>query len=237
MKKNKCLIIGISIIIVSVVVHPSIANVQPKEEINTEPKDYLIQTLLDIINDADVREIFEQSHTKLIDSNFRVIFQKLIHMCPRVLISTLFTKPKLTKAYLDFIYNNGCEIVKIVGEKDILKVTESINFESSETIIKIKNKIDENPELNTRISTLKEMNKNTKLDLPFQKHPIICAILTIIFTPLIITSEFFFELFSHSNNLFPLLEEFFLLIFELSFSSYLTFMIFFGCIEWPPYPI
>lgn len=236
MKKNKCLIIGISIILVGVVVQPCIANVQSKEEINTEPKDYLIQTLLDILNVEDVKEIFEQSHTKFIDSSFnlRFVFQKLLCRCPRVLFSTFFTKPRLTNDYLDFIYHNGCEIIKIIGEKDALKITESIKFERPETIKKIKNKINENPEINAKILTLKKMNKNSKTDLPYPKHPIICATLTIIFVPLLIASMFFFKLFRNSNDLFPLLEEFFLLFFELSFSFYFTFMIFFGCIEWPP---
>lgn len=237
MKKNMCLIIGITVMLVGVVIQPSIAKLQPKEEINTDPKEYLIQTLIDIVNNQDVKEILKQSDIELIDNNinFRDVFLKLLYGCPRVLISTLFTKPRFSHEYLDFEYNNGCEIVKIIGEEDSSTIIESVKFKNPETFENINDVIENNSDLYGKILTLNSINNDLKLDLPYPKHPIICSTLAIIFLPLIITGMFFFELFRLFNDLFPLLEEFFLLFFDLSFSSFIYFSILFGCIEWPPY--
>jgi len=237
MKKNMYLIIGITIMLIGVIIQPSIAKLQPKEEINTDPKEYLIQTLIDIINNPDVKEILEQSDIELIDRNInlREIFLKLLYGCPRVLISTLFTIPRFSTEYLDFVYNNGCEIVKIIGEEDALTIIESVKFKNPETFENINDVIEDNSELYEKIFTLSSINNDLKLDSPYPKRPIICATLTIIFVPLLIIGEIFFELFRNFNDLFPLLEEFFLLFCDVSFSLFLYFMILFGCIEWPPY--
>ena len=235
---KKTFVIGVIILFVGVCIQPAFATLQPKD-IYVEPKDYLFQTIIDIANNPEVKDIFEKRDSILIESNFelRGNLLKILSRCPRVLISTLFTKNRFSTDYLDLVYENGCKIVKIIGEENTLDIIESVEFKNLEIFEEINDIINDNSELKAKVTTLAGMNKNLKLDSPYQNNPIICAILEIIFISSILKLQLFsaFSFLFYNLNLFPLLREFFLLSLEIKLSLSMHFMIKYECIEWPPY--
>ena len=58
MHKNILTVVGITILFLGVGIQPAIATVESKEDfIDVEPKDYLFQTIIDIANNPDVKDI------------------------------------------------------------------------------------------------------------------------------------------------------------------------------------
>ena len=170
----------------------------PNKKIANESKEFLFQTLIDIGNNQDAQEIFEQFGLLEFNLNLSSIFQKLLLKNPRILISSLFSKPKLKIESLDFLYNNGCEIVNIIGEKDALKIIETVKFRSPATFEKLNDIIEKNPDLKAKNLTLADMNNQIKSGLGFEDHPIICIILVIISIVTIISVWFTFTIFYYS---------------------------------------
>ena len=232
-------VVGIIFLFIGVAVQPSMATIQPKNIAN-EPKEFLFQTLIDIGNNQDVQEIFEQFGLLEFNLNFRVIFQKLLLRNPSVLFSTLFSKPKLTTESLNFLYNNGCEIINIIGKKDALKIIESVKFRNPETVERLNNIIENNPDLKAKILTLANMNNQTKTELGFEDHPIICIILVIILIASIISSWFSVTFCNILYNILPkiggTLLFFTMLLVDLVIGIPLITMFAVGCLELPYYP-
>ena len=56
---SKILVIGILILFIGLAVQPSVA-VDPEKEIKGEHKDYLFQTILDIANNPEVKELLDK---------------------------------------------------------------------------------------------------------------------------------------------------------------------------------
>ena len=92
---KKVLVIGVILLFIGVSVQPSMGTDVP-EKIEVEPKDYLFQTIVDISNNPEVKELFEQVKDKGIvfisDYNFRNVYLKLLFRNPRLFCSLLFTK-------------------------------------------------------------------------------------------------------------------------------------------------
>ena len=57
----KTLVVGVIVLFLGVAVQPSIATVQPEQEINVEPKDYLFQIIINIANNPNVKGLFKQT--------------------------------------------------------------------------------------------------------------------------------------------------------------------------------
>lgn len=239
---KEVLVIGTIILFFGVAVQPSIATIQPEKEIDFEPKDYLFQTIVDIGNNQELKDIFEQIENEIIYINFdfRDIFQKLLIRTPGTISSLFFKRPELSTDYLNLVYNNGCKIVDNIGEEDSFKMVEAIKFSNPELVEKINDVIDNNYELNSRFSTLAEMNNNLKIDSPFFKHPIICATLILIFVSSIIAFKFYQLLLGVLSIFFPIIMEalwfYSLLFYELILFILVILFLSFECIDWYWYP-
>jgi len=157
------------------------------DESDVEPKDYLFQTIIDIANNPDVKNLLEQYEYDLlkvdIDSS---IYRKIIFRNPRLFHSLLFTKPSMSIDYLNKCYNNGIEITKILGENIVIETIESVEVIDMKFFDTLDNIISKDEKLSYRLSTIEIMNNDLKLDSPLKFHPILCAIMILIMIPLII---------------------------------------------------
>ncbi len=233
---KKILVIGIIVLFIGMGIQPAIASVHTTEEINNiNPKDYLFNTIIDIVNTPELKELLKGHDNDLLSINIeRNMNRKLLLGNPRFFINFLFTKPSMSIEYLDKCYNMGIEITNILGENKVLEIIESVEFKNPETFEKINDIINDNSELKAKATKLGEKNNNLKLDPPYQYSPVICAILELLFAPLILGRLFLAFIFSFFP-LFPLLGEFFSISFEIRLNLFMYFMINYECIDWPPY--
>jgi len=186
---KKGLVFAIIILFISVSFQPIIAektvSVEKESDYNNvdfnEAKEYLFQTIIDISNNPDVKNLFEQlkyNHRMFTsDYDYKSAFSQIFFKNPRLLLSILFIKPFITYEHLNKSYKKGIDCVNFVGEKQALELAEGINISNPEIFNNLNRIILNDKKLSDRISTLEIMNNNLKPDSPFQDYPIICAIL------------------------------------------------------------
>jgi len=185
----KTLVVGVIVLFLSVGIQPAFATVEPKEEIiDVKPKDYLFQTIIDIANNLDIKNLLKQYNHKIFtsDYDFKGVFSKLMLRKPRLLLHVFFTKPSITYEYLDKCYNTGIEIINVLGEDKVLEIMVTIEVTNLDVLDEIDNLITNDEELSNKLDTLKEMNEKIKLDAPLRYHLFICSILTIISIPVLL---------------------------------------------------
>ncbi len=200
---KKLIVLSIIALFVSVSLQPIIAekivSVEKESDYNNvdfeEVKEYLFQTIIDIANNPDVKNLFEQLkyNQKIFtsDYDYKSLFYQLFLKKPRLLLSILFTKPSITYEYLDKSYNRDIKCVNILGEKEALEMTYSVKISNPDLMDELNNIIKNDKELSNRILTLEIMNKDLKLEPPFMTHPIICAFMILMCIPIFILLLFF----------------------------------------------
>ena len=172
----KTLAVAVIILFLGLAIQPSLA-VQQETDIDIEPKDYLFQTIIDIANNPDVKNLLEHYKFDLFKVDIdRSVYRKLFFRNPRLMVNMLFTKPTMSVEYLNECYNNSVEIIDNIGEDKALEVIETLNTKDKRFSVELNNVISNDKELSDRISTLKEMNKHLKTDKPFPGVLILCAI-------------------------------------------------------------
>jgi hypothetical protein len=190
MHKKLLTVVGITILFLGLAIQPSIATVQPVEKtIDVEPKDYLFQTIIDIANNPNVKNLFEQNKydSFKVDIN-RSVYRKLLLRNPRLFRSLIFTKPSLSVGYLNKCYNNGIEITNILGEDKAIEIAENVEVADKELFDGLNNIITKDKEISNRIAILNERYKDIKLDTPWD-FPVICTILLLIYFPLVLVAD------------------------------------------------
>jgi hypothetical protein len=233
---KKGLVVVIIVLFIGLASKPAVSKVEPREE-TFDQKNFLFQTIIDISNNPEVNNLFEENKNKdrifNCDYNFENVYPKLIFRNPRLIFSLLFSKPSMTFEYLNLVYNQGCELITIIGEEEALDIIYSVEIRNPEFFNDLNTIILNDEELSNRISKLREMNRELKTDSPFQYDPTICAIIDIVFIPRLIVIGAIILMLSPIYDLFPLLYEFLLLNFELKMGIFLTLLINFECIDWP----
>ena len=144
---------------------------QVEEDI--EPKDYLFETIIEIINNPDIKELIEEYSYNIfkIDYNFKGIYLQILFNNPKLLFSLISPKPKVTYDNLNSAYDDGCEVVDIIGWDKSLEVIKSVKFSNPDIVDEFHNIILDDEELSNRISILEELNEED-----WDDTPIICAI-------------------------------------------------------------
>ena len=136
-------------------------NTTEKEEI--EPKDYLFETIINIANNPNFKDLLEENEHNIIscDFNNKYVFRQLLFKNPELLWSMVLIKPKMTTEYLNNIYNQGIELVDIFGEEKALEIMNSVELTNPELLDDLNNIITNDEELSDRISTLIDLNNET----------------------------------------------------------------------------
>ncbi len=182
---KNALVMIVILLFVGVAVQPSIATV--KQEVDVEPKDYLFQTIIDIVNNPNVKNLLEQYKYELFKVDIdRSVYRKIFFKNPRLFSSLIFTKPSLSIEYLEKCYTRGIEITSIIGEDKALEMIESIRIINLKVFDELSNIFTRNEELSKRISAFQVLNKDG----------LICNILMLIAYPigwLFILMTFFIE--------------------------------------------
>ena len=137
----------------------------------------------------------------------------------------LFNKPSLSVDYLDFIYNQGCDLVNALGEEEVSQLVASIEISNQGIFEELHNIMVNNEELSNRITTLSDMNCESISRTSFEENPIICIILGI----LSVSFGLVFGLFWSIMSIFEQNENVILWILTL-FISYPFFLI--GLVFW-----
>jgi len=205
----KTLAVAVILLFLGLAIQPSVA-VQPDTEIEVEPKDYLFQTIIDIANNPDVKELLEQYNNDFFKVDIdRSVYHKILVRNPRLLFNTLFTKPSMSVEYLNKCYNNGIGITNTLGEDKVIETIENVEVTDTKLFDEFKNIITKDEELSNRLETLKEMNSDLKSVSPFEDHPIICSILFLIYDPvslfLDITGLIFVSFLYNGNLIFTII--------------------------------
>ena len=193
--KKECLVktlaLGVIVLFISVSYQPIIAEetISVEKESNydncsfEEAKEYLFQTIIDISNNPEVKDLLKQSNQRLFtsDYDYKDVFLHLLFRKPRLLKSLLFTRPKMTIEYLDKSYNNGAELINLLEEEESLDMVESVKITEPEMFNELKNIILNDEELSNQIFVLEEMNNDLKFNFERTDFPIICGILELCF--------------------------------------------------------
>jgi hypothetical protein len=197
MKKRiicKTLVVAVIVLFLGVGIQPAIATVNPKEEIiDVEQKDYLFQTIIDIANNPDVKELLEQYKYDLfmVDVD-RSIIRKTFFRNPRAIISSVFMKPSMSIEYLNFAYENGVKIINILGEDHVYKIVESIEVTNPQIFDDISNIISNDESLSNYIEILKNINKELNQNPPLFILPVTCGIFMALFLFIFAINNIFF---------------------------------------------
>ena len=93
---RKVLVVGIIVMFLGLSIQPSIGTEIP-ERIEVEPKDYMFQTIIDIANNPEIKDLLEQTKYELIQiNNNRDIYPKILFKNPRLFRYLIVTKSRLT---------------------------------------------------------------------------------------------------------------------------------------------
>jgi len=206
----KTLVVGVIVLFIGVAVQPGIATVQPEvETIDVEPKDYLFQTIIDIANNPDVKKLLEQYDDDLFKVDLdRGIYRKILFRNPRLFLNMIFTKPSLSIEYLNDYYDNGIMITNTLGEDKVLEIIENVEITDIKFFDEFNNIITRDEELSNRLETLKEMNKDIKLDWPFIGIQIICITLLIIIISVLIPITILMVFLTILDSIFGYISDF-----------------------------
>jgi hypothetical protein len=181
----KTIAIILMLMLIGLVFQPAVSTYEIKNK-ELEPKKYLFETITDIRNNPDVKDFFNNiDHDDInLNINTKAAFFKILLRNPSLITSMWFNRPIISQNYLSFVYNQGNEAVKIIGEEKSVELVNSIAIKNPEIIEDLTYIINNNKELSQRISTLEIMNNELKPDEPFSDTPVICAIfcgLTVLF--------------------------------------------------------
>ena len=218
---KKTLVFVVAALFIGIAVQPGIStNTIPKEEkTDVEPKDYLFQTILDIANNPEVKDLFEKAKNNgnfiSYDYDTRSVLLKVSHKKPWLFASLLFTRPTISYRYLDLAYRQGSKILDIIGEEEALRIINSTNITDPLILNSFSSTIYNNEELPGRITKLIEMSAGENIcimlmllflaTIPlaalaegityFPNNPVLGIILTIIGVPFIYLALIFLILF------------------------------------------
>lgn len=154
----------------SVVGYSSVKNTQ--EEIITDEwdfeycKDYLFETLVEISNNEDVKDLMNSNNQNLFPTNTN---NRLLMPFRR---NT--NRMSLSVEKLDFIYNMGSRVSDRTETEKVVEFIETIRIDNPELSEQFDTIIMNDEELSNRIYTLHEMNLKSEEPTYF---PIICDIL------------------------------------------------------------
>jgi len=172
-------------------------NIQDDDINYLEAKNSLFSLILDIVNEPEIQEFFNNvfenmDFSDVFDSDIELneINNKIRTKNPRLYYSLIFSRSSFTKDYLEKSYKQGIEIINLIGEEDSKKIIKTLNPLNKNEYNDLNKIIFSEEKYKDRIEKLKELNINLKKDEPLEDWPIICSILFAIATPWIFHMRF-----------------------------------------------
>ena len=198
---KKILVAGIIALFIGIGIQPAIANepiIWPKiiKEEDIDNKEYLFQTIINIANNPDVKDLFNKNKAGFVnfDYNSITMYLRLLLKNPRTFLSILFTKPSITTNYLDSTLSKGCKIANTISEDKLYDITKSISINNPEFFEELNSIIIKNEDLSNRVRTLKEMKEELIPMVSSNGALVICLILGLILVPSFITAFIYYGL-------------------------------------------
>jgi hypothetical protein len=177
---RKALVYGIIILLIGIAAQHGTATVQIEKN-DVEKKDFLFQTIVDIANNEDFKNLlFEDKNNGFFldfDNNMRKVYRNILYQNPDLLSLLFLTKNSLTQNKLEFAYEKGLELVNNIGEEKALELIESITITDPTISNGLSDILENNEEINNKIEEIRIMNQELNPSLPFDGNPIICGIL------------------------------------------------------------
>jgi hypothetical protein len=249
-------LIVVSILAVVLLVLGSLSNVvgyqtvqsSNQKMINSEidQKEVLIQTIVDIVGTPELQTFFIQltkewknnQRYSVIDNEPNTLVQNVLKIKERIHFSLLSDKPFSLYRSLIYDYDQGCKIINLLGEKEVITMMKTITFMNPKIINELKNILMKNDNLKEKITRLSVINKEVKADTQSgEQMPIICFTLLILFWSVAIRDLMFSYAFYDVEHTNPILALIFLLIAEMYFiRAMIVFVLagILGCIQyWP----
>lgn len=127
-------------------------------------KNYLFETLIEIYNNEDVKDLINSNNNNPFSINYN-------------------NRISLSVEKLDFLYNMGIKLVDRLGKKKALEILSNANPEFNEQLDTI---IMGDEELSKRVNTLYEMNSEEVSIAGWGDTPIICFLLFVLLVTMVI---------------------------------------------------
>jgi hypothetical protein len=174
------LVFGIIFLLIGIAVQPGTATVQIDKDYE-EQIDYLFQTIIDISNNKDFKNLINKEMRNGFvldfDYNFKNDYRNMLFKNPNLLSSIFLTKTTLTKNNLESAYEKGRNLINTIGEDKALDLINSIKINNPTISNGLSEIFNKNEKISSKISEIKLMNQELNPTLPFDGNPLICAIL------------------------------------------------------------
>ena len=193
--KRKKIVLGVVLSVFILVSTPALANIVQTEiqspskdtliEDEINPKELLFQIIMDMAENKDIQKIVENSEfeIELNKEKSTLLFIKLFLKNPKVIFSMFFSRPVLSKDYLNYVYNLGLKISETLDESDIELAVDSIHVKNPRIQEEIFNIIEGNNELNKKMEKISHLTcgcNNDNAEFTNWDFPIICDIVSAI---------------------------------------------------------
>ena len=220
MKKDfmkKILIIGIIFLLVGVNMYPTVAEKSISlETISTNDesyvKEYLFQTIIDLVNHPCIQQLLEHSKADMralfyCDVHNNQILNKISFKNYDFLYTMLCTKPSFSQKYLTKLCDQGVALVSSIGEDEALKMLEFMQVNDQNLFNEFTYVIKHDAVLSHRFDTLAKMNDMIPNTLQTWPFPIVCTILFLNYFTLAIY-RMFFETIGNIFGFIPIIHNF-----------------------------
>ena len=178
----------------SVVGYSSVKN-NPENTIITDEwdfeycKDYLFETIVEIANNPEAKELINSNNPNLFSTNSDFRYNPMVPLRRN--------DNRLSVESLEILYNNGLTLIDKLDEDKGSEILSSMEFENSEFYEQLYTIIMSDDELSERVNSLIEMNEKSEL-VDFGP-PIFCGILGV----MNIVVFLILELIVNIGHLFP----------------------------------
>ncbi len=181
---KKGLVFAVILLFIGVAIQPGIStNTIQEEKTDVDAKNYLFQTIIDMVNNKEIQNIIQKSENRgsLTNSLHKpgLIISLMKSRTPfRLLSQSTF----LTKNFLEYAYRIGVKLSRTIDVSKMHLILQRYQVRNQEVQKEINTIIENNANLKAEITQLSSLNcdceKNNAMNWSF---PVICLILLIIF--------------------------------------------------------
>jgi hypothetical protein len=179
----KGLVFAVILLFIGVAIQPGISTNTHDEKTDIDAKDYLFQTILDMVNNQEIQDIIQKSEIRgsLINSLHMpgVIFL-LMKLRTNFRLSSLSSF--LTKSFLEYAYRMGVKLSRTIDVSKMHSIIQRYQMSNQKVQKEINTVIENNANLKAEITQLSSLNCDCEANGPINwSFPVICTFLFILF--------------------------------------------------------